>query len=89
MSDIGISHKNLQWKLGIERPSLKYANKPASKGILFAVRIPYPLLKVWHDLSLDHTESPQDKNLNKYHFVDLLEYSIPGHSFAITQDEIV
>jgi hypothetical protein len=50
-------------------------------------------LKIWHDLSLDHTELPKDKNstdsLNKYHFVDLLEYSIPGHSFAITQDEIV
>ena len=85
--------RNLQWKLGIESPSLKYANETASKEILFAVPIPYKLLKVWHDLSLRHTELSQDNNststINTYHFVDLLECSIPVHSFAITQDETV
>ena len=93
MSDVGPSHQNLQCKLAIEGPSLKYVNqRTASNDILFAVRIPYPLLKIWYDLALN-SQSPQDANLkstlNRYYFVDLLEYSIPGHSFGITQDESV
>ena len=93
MSDVGPLHQSLQWKLAIESPSLKYVNqRPASNDILFAVRIPSPLLKIWYDLALN-CQSSQDTNLkstlNRYYFVDLLEYSIPGHSFGITQDESV
>lgn len=94
MSDVGPSYQNLQWKLGIESPSLKYASKTASNNILFAVRIPYPLLKIWYDLD-QSSKSPPDTNStststhNIYHYVDLLECSIPGHSFGITQDESV
>ena len=40
----------LQWKLGVESPSLAYAAKPVAKTILFAVNIPYPLLKAWHSI---------------------------------------
>ena len=94
MSDIGPSYQNLQWKLGIESPSLKYASKTASNNILFAVRIPYPLLKIWYDLDLcsklpPDTNSTSTGTHNIYHYVDLLECSIPGHSFGITQDENV
>ena len=45
----------LQWKLGIQRPSLKYAAMAIAKTktILFPVNIPYPLLRVWRELNYD------------------------------------
>ena len=38
-----------EWKLGIERPSLAYAAKTTSRQPIFAVDIPYPLLKLWQE----------------------------------------
>lgn len=49
MSDVPESEQNLQWKLGIEAPSLSYAKKPAAEHVLFAGRNPYLLLKAWYD----------------------------------------
>ena len=45
----------LQWKFGIQSPSLKYAAKAVAKTktILFAVNIPYPLLRAWRELNYD------------------------------------
>jgi hypothetical protein len=81
MSDIPPSLSNLQWKLGIERPSLKYAGKPIKEEIVFAVSIPFPVLKAWYDHIIKW------KCSNTYTFVDLLEYSIPGQAFAISSDK--
>ena len=80
----------LQWKLGIESPSLKYAAKAVAKTktILFAVNIPYPLLRAWRELMM---KSPSGSNMDidKYTYIELLEYSILGNSFAITPDKVI
>ena len=79
----------LQWKLGIERPSLAYAAKCMARTTLFAVRVPYPLLKAWNSiLTQDVTISFGDvaECKENYPFTHLLEYSVPGNSFAINSD---
>lgn len=42
-------HTYLQWKLSVESPSLAYASKSTTKTILFAVDIPFPLLRSWYN----------------------------------------
>ena len=49
MSDIGPFESFLKWELSIESPSLAYAAKAVTRNVLFAVDIPYPLLKTWHE----------------------------------------
>ena len=36
--------------MGIESPSLAYAVKTVTRSIIFAVDVPYPLLKAWNEL---------------------------------------
>jgi hypothetical protein len=43
MSDINILKNDLQFKLNIESPSLKYAGQLFARKALFAVDIPYPV----------------------------------------------
>ena len=50
MSDIVPKKSDLQFKLSIESPSLKYAAKQHSKTVLFAVHIPYPLLRSCYEV---------------------------------------
>ena len=50
MSDRPPLEAFLEWKLKIESPSLAYAVKAATRDVIFAVDIPYPLLKAWHDI---------------------------------------
>ena len=49
MSDIGPFESFLKWELSIESPSLAYVAKAVTRNVLFAVDIPYPLLKAWHE----------------------------------------
>ena len=49
MSDTPPFNSFLKWKLGIESPSLAYAAKTVTKSIIFAVDVPYPLLKAWNE----------------------------------------
>jgi len=49
MSDRPPLEAFLEWKLKVESPSLAYAAKAATRNVIFAVDIPYPLLKAWHD----------------------------------------
>lgn len=89
MSDVQPSRQHLQWKLAIERPSLAYANKRTAREVIFAVSVPYPLLMAWYNLvstAKSSMEADSTSSINKYLFVDLLEHSIPGHSFAITPE---
>ena len=50
MSDTPPFDSFLKWKLGIESPSLAYAAKTVTRSIIFAVDVPYPLLKAWNEL---------------------------------------
>ncbi|CAB4040368.1 Hypothetical predicted protein, partial [Paramuricea clavata] len=49
MSDVPLLGAHLQWKLAIERSSLAYACKSTTNNVLFAVDIPYPLLRACRD----------------------------------------
>lgn len=49
MSDLPPKDSFLKWKLGVEGPSLAYANKLSAKQVIMVVAIPYPLLKAWHE----------------------------------------
>ena len=51
MSDIAPFESFLKWKLSIENPSpsLACAAKAVTRNVFFAVDIPYPLLKAWHE----------------------------------------
>jgi hypothetical protein len=89
MSDIPPLPTEFNHKLLIESPSMQYAAKAVTRNILFAVKIPYPLLKAWHKyledkkkLSVSFFDGPSD-------YVDLLEMSIPGHAFCISNDKEV
>ena len=48
MSDTAPKIADLQFKLAIESPSLKYAPKSSYKNVVFAVDMPYPLLCSWY-----------------------------------------
>ena len=93
-------HSFLKWKLGVQSPSLAYAAKDMARTVLFAVNIPYPLLKAWHGILVKSgttfSESSRDNNLDNNSinieqcpFVDLFEYAIPGNSFAISPDNTI
>ena len=101
MSDIAPFKSFLGWKLSIETPSLAYAAKAVTRNVLFAVEIPYPLLKAWHGfLKADRNEKPSSLNQGPstsadlgesatkltYTYTDLLEFSVPGNCFAISDD---
>lgn len=49
MSDIAPTEAFLKWKLKIESPSLKYAAQALARNVIFAVDIPYPLIKLWKE----------------------------------------
>ena len=87
MSDKNVSRSYLQFKLNIESPSLKYAAKSSSRRVLFAVEIPYPILRFWNDL-VEDKDSHKDLSSNdidtgdKISYIDLLEQAIPNGVFA-------
>lgn len=49
MSDRPPLEAFLKWELRIESPSLTYAAKAATRNVVLAIDIPYPLLKAWYD----------------------------------------
>ena len=81
MSDKAPKKSDLQFKLSIESP-LNYAARPSGRNVVFAVDMPYPLLRSWYDIvngkkSTNHTSSsgclvePNEENTsstrNQYH----------------------
>ncbi|CAB3985615.1 Hypothetical predicted protein [Paramuricea clavata] len=98
MSDIPPHHSIFKWKLCIEEPSLAYAAKNNAMKALFAVGIPYPLLKLWQEYIVNQKEKQNlatAENDNPcpsqccLDYVDLFELSIPGDVFGITKDRII
>lgn len=94
MSDIA----SLEWKLSIETISLAYAARKLTRIALFAVEIPYPLLKAWYDFlknsSLNQGASKSancaDQSANSCHkYTDLQEFSIPENFFSISDGPVV
>lgn len=95
-------HTYLQWKLSVESPSLAYASKSTTKTILFAVDIPFPLLRSWYNLVVlkkpfktSCTCDPKKVGINlpsnfpQFTYIELFEFAIPGSSFGLTCDQLV
>ena len=62
MSDKASKKSDLQFKLSIESASLTYTARPSGRNVVFAVDMPYPLLRSWYDIvngkkSTNHTSS--------------------------------
>ncbi len=104
MSDIPIINSVSKWKLGIQVPSLAYAAKVNSRQVIFAVDIPYQLIKLWHEymtakkVNRQSTEAGTSTTGNEdsspHHdysldYVDLFELSIPENVFGITNDPTI
>lgn len=102
MSDIPPRPTVLEWKLSIQSPSLAYAAQANSRTILFAVDIPYPLLKCWYDYITNKVwpeyeeVSRQNKQSNEsfqpfldFDYVDFFELAIPGSVFGIRKEKTV
>lgn len=62
MSDRPRLEAFLKWELRIESPSLTYAAKAATRNVVLAIDIPYPLLKAWYDvIATQKKERGKDK----------------------------
>lgn len=90
MSDVPLFPSQFDQKLGIESPSISYIAKAVTRNVLFAVKIPCPLLRDWYDYldKLKKATIAITSNVPK-DYTDLLERGIPGHSFCISEDENV
>jgi hypothetical protein len=95
-------HTYLQWKLSVESHSLAYAAKATTKDILFAVDIPFPLLRAWYNLVVlkkpfqtSCTCDPKKIGINlpsnfpQFTYIELFEFAIPGNSFGLKHDQVV
>ena len=95
-------HTYLQWKLRVESSSLAYASKSTTKTILFAVGIPFLLLRSWYNLVVlknpfktSRTSDPKKVGINfpsnfpQFTYIELFEFAVPGSSFGLTCDQLV
>ena len=93
-----------EWKVSIKSPSSNYAAKQRARKVLFALDIPYPLLKAWHSFVMEKparngnptaaNEGPstsvnQEESPPTYTYTDLLQFSIPGRCCAISKDPVI
>jgi len=106
MSD-EFSKSSLRFKreVTVTEPEIHYAGKAYMRKILFAVDIPFPLLKEWHKMiscspgegtsgEICPTGSEDEKasstqTTQKLDYVDLLEYCIPCNLFVFTDDKSI
>ena len=104
MFDIAPLESFLQWKLSIETPSLAYAGRAETQTVLFALEMAYHLFKAWHSFlkkkpgqNTKHCASQepststvyQDEAETHYSYTAILELSIPGNCFCISEDQFV
>ena len=89
MSDVYKGKRDLQCKLNIESPSLKYVGQLYSKKALFSVDIPYPVLKSWHDIVVGLKEQETEAGKTPLTYTDLLEKSIPAGVFSFKDSPAV
>jgi hypothetical protein len=101
MSDTAPKIADLQFKLSIESPSLKYAAKSSSKNVVFAVDMPYPLLRSWYEV-INGTKSTTDTSSlgsveegisgqsgtvrEKLSYCNLFESCIPSGAVSLVRD---
>ena len=89
MLDINKGDRDLQLKLNIESPSLKYVAQLFSKKALFSVHIPYPVLKSWHDIVDGLRENAAESGKTPLTYTDLLEKCIPAGVFSLKDNPAV
>ena len=92
-------------QIALNQPEIRYAAKADVNEVIFAVDIPFPLLKEWHKiLASSRAEGTSGQNFStgsrdeqygstensrKIDYVDLLEHCIPCGLFAFTDDESI
>jgi len=82
MSDeVNASLLKYKEKLQVTQPELSYAKRSLERKPIFAVEIPYPVLKEWHKIV--STSGTTTK------YIDFLEATIPSGLFTFSDDEIV
>lgn len=86
MSDVFSAYEKLRLIKDLSNVELSstefhYAYNRSSDRALFAVKIPFPLLKFWHEFV--------QEDQYKVNFVDLLERTVPGNSFVFVSDSII
>jgi len=106
MSDeFGKSSLRFKQDIAFSEPEMSYAAKANINKIIFALDVPFPLLKEWHKiLSSKPSEAASGENFwtgsedeqgsstqgtPKLDYVDLLEYSILCGLFAFTDDRSI
>ena len=80
--------RQFKWKVQLGHPDLSYAGKRRENKPIFALEIPYPLLKEWDRLlysgGIDGKTVDSQTALD---YITLLELSIPGSIFVFTDDQ--
>lgn len=78
-------------KVEFSEPELKYASKALEKKPIFALEIPYPLLREWHRIiSAEPTEKTPQVMLDHQHLLDyvaLLQVAIRDHALFFSDDK--
>lgn len=65
-------------------PEFHYLRSRNSQEVLFAVKIPYPLFRCWHEIVQGKAEQLIGRD-----YVDLFEWSVTGSTFVFVEDEDV
>ncbi len=102
MSDeISKTHlRKLQREIKVAEPDFRYAARSDIPSIVCAIKIPYPLLKMWNDIKKGKVscqqssdEQDQDQLLSQpvsvatdVPYIDLLEQCIPGNLFVFSDN---
>ena len=101
MSDVfNISSTEELRKIKVCEPDLSYAGRSTPREVIFALDIPYPLLKKWYGNVKQFSLQPEVNNLTgseeefsvelaQFPYISLLEHYIPDRHFVFTDDKDV
>lgn len=79
--------RQFKWKVQLGHPDLSYAGKRRENKPIFALEIPYPLLKEWDRLLYSGLDGKTVDSQIALDYITLLELSIPGSIFVFTDDQ--
>ena len=99
------SSSSFKRQLVLNQPDIHYAEKADVNEVIFAMDVPFPLLKEWHKILASSRaggtsgqyfstrsrdgQHCSTENSCKIHYMDLLEHCIPCGLFAFTEDELI
>jgi hypothetical protein len=87
--------RKLQREIKVAEPDFRYAARSDIPSIVCAIKIPYPLLKMWNDIKKRESSDEQDQDqllsqpvsvATDVPYIDLLEQCIPGNLFVFSDN---